>query len=1103
MIISSLSGGAGGTVGTVQSSAINNTTQTNVQSTPTPSNAGQNVSINGTPTSSEPVNMASGAYLFDHTDLALGLNSKMPLGFHRSYTSAARLRKIDNHGFAHGWAHNYDIRLEEGSAGNPVLGLRSPVDAAPMIAAQYVILDLLQHEDNIKGWMISSLAAKWAIDRVINNVVTIHFGNKTMEFVKLPTGTLVAPPGITATLTKSNGIYTLHERFGSKMVFAKVSGEQKKYRIIYQQDADGNRINFSYSGDKLGTISNTFGHSLTLHYSGDYITLVSDSTGRQISFGYIGNNLTTFTDPDGKVWRYGYDSGHRITSLKNPLDITTATNSYNGQDQVIHQTVPRQSGGNKVYNYYFSGFRNAEEDPAGNFLVYFFDKKGRSIGKENQLGFTTSRKYDGQDHIIQSTDYRGRTTLFDYDGHNDLIKVTNALGKETTNVYDANFHLTGTTDPLGHTVNFGYDGEHHPVWTKVHPAPGQSITTSTGYYGNGLVASKSDGRGVSTFFAHDSHGNPVSTRINGQKEIKYQYDALGRLLKLTDQENSTTRFTYDNRGLVTQKTDPFGRITSYSYNNDGTIHSRTDRNGNVTTYTYTPTGKVDTVSYADGTSVHFTYDQHDRLSSMVDGIGTTTYTRDAAGRVTSVTDANGNTVGYTYDENGSAGLLTTLTYPGGNQVAYTYDELNRLATVTNWLNQTATYNYNDAGRLISFTNFNGTLTTYTLDDADRLTGLDSRTSGNSVIAAFQYTLDDNGNRVSIDKQVPVTGTQPTRNETADYTHNRLTATDSALYNYDNEGQLSTKQEGSITNYTFDDAYRLTGTGGNITFSYDGSGNRLRAIRNGTETRYIYDAAGNLLAETDSSNTITRYYIHGAGLLAAVTPADAVYCYHYDGVGSTVAITDSSQGVVNSYTYSPFGMLLNESETFTQPFKYVGKLGVMAEDNWFYYMRARYYDPVLGRFISEDPLGFGGGDVNLYVYGGNNPVLVVDPWGKESGYPYTPTWSDVRTAGQSAVSATRQGVGAAVNLTVNGPAPARYTLQGALTIAGAPVAGSGAMATGRVIMNVARANPGAVQAAQDFISSALPGVPELSKAGIAGVVAGRLYDEYKTYKSNGK
>jgi RHS repeat-associated protein len=358
-----------------------------------------------------------------------------------------------------------------------------------------------------------------------------------------------------------------------------------------------------------------------------------------------------------------------------------------------------------------------------------------------------------------------------------------------------------------------------------------------------------------------------------------------------------------------------------------------------------------------------------------------------------------------------------------------------------------------------------------------------------VIAAYSYTLDGNGNRVSIDKNIPTVGTLPVRNETASYSHNRLTSTDSALYGYDNEGQLASKQEGGTTSYSFDKAYRLTGIGNTESFSYDGAGNRLRAVRNGVETRYIHDAGGNLLAEADSSNTITRYYVHGAGLLAAITPADDLYCYHYDGVGNTVAITDSSGTVVNSYDYSPFGMILAENESFAQPFKFVGKLGVMAESNGFYYMRARYYDPVIGRFISEDPLGFDGGDVNLYVYGSNNPLLVVDPWGLEAGLAGR-IWHD-------AVSATRQGFHAAVWLATEGPAPARYTLQSAVALAAAPFAavatmetGSALATVGRAAMNVARAHPVATERAIHFAEGALgPYAPATTAAGVAGALTG--------------
>ena len=287
-----------------------------------------------------------------------------------------------------------------------------------------------------------------------------------------------------------------------------------------------------------------------------------------------------------------------------------------------------------------------------------------------------------------------------------------------------------------------------------------------------------------------------------------------------------------------------------------------------------------------------------------------------------------------------------------------------------------------AGRLTQLVNFNGTVTKYFYDNADRLTGIDSRTAANAVVASFAYTLDANGNRVEVEKQSPLQPLLPAISESSQHQQDRLSTRRNIQYTYDHEGQLATSKEGSAAAqvFSFNKAYRLTGISGGTTYSYDGSGNRLRAVRNGVETRYIYDAAGNLLAETDTAGAVSRYYIHGLGLLAAVTPADAVSCYHYDGVGSTVAITNSSQTVVNAYAYDPFGNILSQNEAFAQPFKYVGKLGVMAEPNGFYSMRARYYDPAAGRFISEDPLGFDGGDVNLYVYAGNNPVNRVDPEG---------------------------------------------------------------------------------------------------------------------------
>jgi len=114
------------------------------------------------------------------------------------------------------------------------------------------------------------------------------------------------------------------------------------------------------------------------------------------------------------------------------------------------------------------------------------------------------------------------------------------------------------------------------------------------------------------------------------------------------------------------------------------------------------------------------------------------------------------------------------------------------------------------------------------------------------------------------------------------------------------------------------------------------------------------------------------------------PTGQVYTYHYNGIGSTVAMTDQDKNMVNKYYYTAFGILTNEEETIPQPFKYVAQYGIMYEPNGLYYMRARYYDAETGRFISEDPIGFGGGDVNLYAYVGNNPVNFVDPLGLTAG-----------------------------------------------------------------------------------------------------------------------
>ncbi len=518
--------------------------------------------------------------------------------------------------------------------------------------------------------------------------------------------------------------------------------------------------------------------------------------------------------------------------------------------------------------------------------------------------------------------------------------------------------------------------------------------TSASYYANGFPQTTTDGRSTQTTLTYDSYGNLYTTQVGSHPvvrtahDLNTNYQKRGLLTSLTDQVNTTTTFDqYNNRGQLKLKTDPLVKQTVFTYYDNGNLWTRKDRNNNTTTYTYTPTDKIDTITYQDNSTVHFTYDNNDSLVGMQDSVGNTSYTYDAIGRLTSSTftytyNPASFTVAYSqYDANGN---LTELTYPGNKKVIYTYDELNRMKTVKiDWLNQTATYNYDDAGRLHYLVNFNGTITDYGYDNANRLTSLENKKSDTTILASYSFTLDGNGNRTQTIQNEPLTFTLSPN--TVSYTYNnpqrnRLLTAGAFSFGYDFEGQLST---GYSATYTFDYEHRLV-TAGTNQYYYDGAGNRVQAVRNGVTTRYIYDAKGNLLAEADGSNNITRYYIYGAGLLAMVTPANQMYIYHFNAVGSTIAMTDSSQNMVNKYAYDPFGNVVNQVETIPQSFKFVGQFGVMTESNGFYYMKARYYDPSVGRFVSEDPSGFEGGGTNLFVYAANNPILLFDPLGLAPG-----------------------------------------------------------------------------------------------------------------------
>ncbi len=933
----------------------------------------------------EPVDLSTGAYLYDQEDLGLGGAEPNGLHFRRSYNSDNRTNMST---LGYGWDHGYNIAVNVHSDAEVGLGQRAPIDAAALIVSAVATIDLMRAPAAaaLKNWATACLTANWAMDQLAENAASIRVLDKGMTFIKLPDGTFNPPPGVTTSLSYTGGLYKLQERFGTVINF----NADKK--ISSWMDVDGNSLSFTYDSTTSKKLTQIMDSSLDRHhnsrtlaltYTGDYLTSVTDSEGRYVGYSQTNGNLTTFTDARQNSWGYGYDpgTGHLLTTVIDPLGVTLATNHYDSLNDVDTQIYPRYNSPSVTFKYYFSGFRNIEEDSDGHQTIYFLDRKGRTIAVQDALGNTRATVFDGQNHPVKIIDPRGNQTIFSYDGKQNLQFVTNALTQQTEYVYDSQYRLQNTFDPLRHVTHFEYDPtKHHRLLTR--DALGNEFKLT--YNSNGLPENSTDGLGTMTTYTYNNFGSPDNTKVADHTLVDQDYDAIGRRTKLIDQANAKTYFGYNNLNLLTSITDPLLQNTQFTYSAAGRLGTRTDRNNDTIDYAYTPSGKLRRIDYprqrhSNLEKVAFTFTTAwENVATMSDSLGTSSYGYDDANRLTSQTDPHTFAVIYHYDQ---AGNLDLLTYPGTNKtVSYTYDALNRVKTVkVDWLNQTVAYTYDAAGRLDYLNNFNGTITDYSYDNANRLTGI-AHTKGGTTIAAVQFPeLDGNGNRkqeVRTEAQVPP---DPIL-ESLSYTYNaiktRLQSAGTDTFVYDDEGQTTSK---GSTAYTWDAEHRLISAGGTAAkYSYDGVGNRLKAVRAGVTTKYIYDKGGNLLAETDNNGNITRYYIHGLGMLAFVE-GNTLYVYHHDAGGNTVAVTDGSGVVKNAYAYTPYGRVTKKQEAITQPFQFVGQFGVMTETNGLCYMRARYYDPKIGRFLSEDPAGFDGG-LNLYAYVGGNPIMGVDPLG---------------------------------------------------------------------------------------------------------------------------
>jgi len=532
-----------------------------------------------------------------------------------------------------------------------------------------------------------------------------------------------------------------------------------------------------------------------------------------------------------------------------------------------------------------------------------------------------------------------------------------------------------------------------------------------------------------------NHPNP-SNNTN-----TYGYDPLGNLTALTDENLHTTQNIFDLFNEPVSKTLPDGTLTeTRQYDAAGNLVSLTHFNGVTTTYTYdaqnrlltratpgeptasftyTPTGKYATSTAGDGT-VNYSYDPLDRLTTKATPEGTLSYTYYANGNVETIASSNpngvsvtltwdvlnrlstvvdnrlpsgANTATYVYD---SAGNLVTATYPNGFQTTFTYDQLSRINAVSTPVSS-YTYQLGPTGIRTGATEGNGRSLTWNYDGIYRLTN-ETISNDPANNGSASYGLDPVGNRLSAVSS--------------------LTSINSGSWTYNPDDEISSESydpNGNVISaggytMTYDAENHLiskTGNGKVITMVYDAFGNRVSKTVNGVTTQYLVEDDVNptglpQVFEELVNGVVTRQYTYGLqriseNLSPTVTGTSTwtPSFYGYDGAGSVRQLTNSTGQVTDEYEYDAFGNSFTKQGTTPNNFMYRGEQ--YDSDLGLYYLRARYYNPNTGRFVSLDPkehspYEFGRKPLNparlhKYLYAGGDPVNRIDPTGRADEAEY--------------------------------------------------------------------------------------------------------------------
>ena len=698
-------------------------------------------------------------------------------------------------------------------------------------------------------------------------------------------------------------------------------------------------------------------------------------------------NVTRIEDFEGNVTSFGYDSANRLTYID-------PSNSRWLNTTISYSTTSSNDG----FSYVNSGMIKASISQGNYRLDKYYDSFLRPVFSAE---WDTNNKSNTVRYQRFKHDYMNRST------YTSQVMGTETTSRGVLSVYDGLGRIKSVDDnTTSGAISYSYLTDN-----KVRVNNNRGFNTTTQYLAYGsptqTEAVKIDApHGVSTAINYNVFGNVTSISQGGLTESRV-YDSAQRLCKTVRSDIGNHAYSYNTSGQMTWSAH--GDSVNSGTGCDYSVQS-TDK----ITYAYDNHGNLDSTEYGDSSpSKLFDYDNNDQLVKAISGSVTQEYTYNDLNLLASETlkvDGVNWVITYGYD---SKGNQSSVQYPSGGSLTYSPNALGQATKVGNFANTIA---FHGNGQYKSYKHQNGCINTLT-QHTSGLPYLQKTTCGTTNVVYNAYSWDANGNLTQWDDRQSNTYDLRLTYDQLDRVDNYRNFSNTLLgdMNYDPMGNITKFDSvvGSAIHYTYNSSNkRLMSVSGykNYAFSYDERGN---IVDNGRDTLtynlagqvtsiggydYVYDAhnrrvktidtqgvrysmytlSGKLIHERINGANRENYYL-GSQLVAHQGAGEKKYI-HPDVLGGTAATTNAAKSPERT-RYAPYGSAWGHT-----PKNEIGYTGHKQDsDTGLVYMQARYYDPVIGRFYSNDPVGWTPKNpvmsFNRYLYVNNNPYKYTDPNGE--------------------------------------------------------------------------------------------------------------------------